>query len=112
MTRIAYEVAAERPLLRIWWQDDDGDLIDFSSGYTFTVKVGQLGSAAALTKTSGITGSAGSGVPGDGTCNVEIAWSAGELALTPGQYTLQITATTGGLDRVAVFPFELRPVIT
>lgn len=112
MSRISYKTSAEKPDLQVWWSDDDDELVDFSSGYTFSLKVGQPGSTAVLTKTTGIVGAAGSGTPGAaGTPNLVVTWSAGELALTAGSYALEITATTGGLDRVAEFPFELRPVV-
>jgi hypothetical protein len=93
MSIVRYHATAERPTLRISWYDDDDALIDFSTGYAFSLKVGNLGSAALLTKTSGITGAATAP-------NVTIAWTAGELALTPGTYTYELTATTSSLDRV------------
>lgn len=96
---LRYYQGAERPALKLWLLDDDGTLIDFSSGYTFSFKVGAPGSVL-LTKTSGIVGAAGAGVEPTGTPNVTISWSAGELAITPGAYSWALTATTGGLDRV------------
>ena len=109
---IRYRRSAERPDLQLWIQDDDGDLIDFSSGYTFEVKIGQLGSAAALTKTLLITGAAGAGTEPTGTPNITIAWSAGELDLTPGYYDMQLTATTAGTDRVFNLPLQITDVVT
>lgn len=84
---LTYHSSAERPEAVITLSDG----VDVTSGYEFTLRVGHPGQAAALEKTSGITG-------GDGT--VTVTWSAGELDLTPADYTLQLTATTGGLDRV------------
>lgn len=109
---VRYHSTADRPALELWLQDDDGTLIDFSSGYTFSFKVGVPGSAALLTKSSGITGAAGAGSEPDGTPNVTITWTAGELALTPGSYTGQLTATSSSLDRVFAFPFQVLDVIT
>jgi hypothetical protein len=97
---IRYHATADRPALKLWLLDDDGALIDFSSGYTFSFKIGVPGSTAELTKTSGITGAAGSGTEPTGTPNVTVTWSAGELAITPAQYTWQLTATNSSLDRV------------
>jgi len=92
---------AEAPSVALWWVDDDGDLIDFSSGYTFTLKLGQRGQAAELTKTTGITGALGTGTEPSGVPNVTVAWSAGELAdVTPGLYEFELTARTGSSDRV------------
>lgn len=113
MTRLSYHSTAELPALELWLQDNDGSLVDFSSGWTFEVKIGQVGSAALLTKTTGITGAAGAGSEPDGTPNVSIAWAAGELALTPGNYALQLTATDGAsLDRVFFVPLRIIDVIT
>lgn len=109
---ISYYKTAERPSLELWLVDDAGDLIDLSSGYTFSLKIGEPGSAALLTKTSGITGAAGAGTEPDGTPNVTVAWTAGELALTPGVYVAQLTATTSSLDRVWTFPIQILDVIT
>lgn len=109
---IRYHTSAERPALEMWIQDDDGTLIDFSSGYTFELKIGATGSAALLTKTTGITGAVGSGTEPTGTPNVSVAWAAGELDITPGAYGLQLTATTGGLDRVFTTPIRITGVIT
>lgn len=97
--RVTYIRNAERPSLALWLLDRAGDLIDFSSNYTFSFKIGERGGTAALTKTTGITGAAGSGTAPTGTPNVTVAWSAGELNLTPGVYLWQLTATTSSTDR-------------
>lgn len=97
---LRYYQGAERPTLRLWLLDDDGTLVDFSAGYTFSLKIGLAGQTPLLTKTSGITGAAGAGVEPTGTPNVVVSWSAGELAITPGAYTWALTANTGGLDRI------------
>lgn len=97
---LRYYAGAERPALKLWLLDDDGTLIDFSSGYTYSFKVGLIGATPLLTKTSGIVGAVGAGVEPTGTPNVTISWSAGELAITPGAYSWALTATTGGLDRI------------
>jgi hypothetical protein len=90
---------AERPTLKLWLVDDNLTLIDFSVGYTFGFKIGAVGATALLNKTSGITGAAGAGTEPVGTPNVTVAWAAGELNITPGNYRWQLVATTGGLDR-------------
>jgi hypothetical protein len=101
MSSLTYYRAAERPAIQLWLQDADGSLLDLSSGYTFSFKIGLVGSAAVFTKTSGITGAAGSGTENNGTPNLTINFTAGELAAIPVRnYTWQVTATTGGLDRV------------
>lgn len=95
---LRYHQGAEEPDCKLWLQDDDGTLIDFSSGYAFEFKVGEAGSVL-LTKSSGIVGAAGAGVEPTGTPNITVSWSAGDLAITPGAYSWQLKATTGGLDR-------------
>jgi hypothetical protein len=107
-----YKRSAERPSASIWWLSEAGSLIDFSTGYTFSLKVGVDGAAAVLTKTTGITGAAGAGTSPTGTPNVTVAWAAAELNLTPGMYTLELTATTGGLDRVLTDTIEILDIIT
>lgn len=91
------------------WLASDGSVIDFSSGYTFQVKVGNPGSAAAFTKTTGITGAATSP-------NITIAWAtSGELnTLTPGAHTLQVkaTRTSDSKERFMTDTIIVLPVIT
>ncbi len=112
MTTVRYFSTAERPALQMWLQDDAGTLIDFSSGYTFSLKIGVAGSTALLTKTSSIAGAVGAGVEPTGTPNVVVTWTAGELALTPGQYQWQLKATNSSLDRVFAGTFVVVDVIT
>lgn len=72
--------------LTVTWEDAAGDPIDMSSGYTFSTKVGTVGTDAVFTKTNGHTGT---------TTGVVIQWAtSGELnTLDGGMYTIQITAT-------------------
>lgn len=103
-----YYKTAERPDIRLWLLDDDGDLVDFSSGYTFAFKLGLPGQAATFTKTSGITGAAGSGTQDSGTPNITISFTAGELdSLTAGTSKWQLRATSGSLDRIYQGDFAL-----
>ncbi|HRD59393.1 hypothetical protein [uncultured Nocardioides sp.] len=114
MPTLTYYRTAERPAIKLWLLDDDGTLIDFSTGYTFEFKLGRPGAAATLTKTTGITGAAGSGTETSGTPNVNVSFTAGELdALVPkGNTTWQLRTTTGGVDRVWQGPFKLLDVIS
>jgi hypothetical protein len=84
----SYIQGADLPDLTFEWRDSTGALINFSSGYTFVLKLGTPGSAATLTKSTTITGAATSP-------NVTVAWAtSGELnTLTPGVYTLDLIAT-------------------
>lgn len=107
MTPITYYKNAEDPSTRIWWLDDDGDLIDLSAVSSWQLKIGQIGETALLTKTTGVTGAAGSGAEPTGIPNVVIVWAAGELNIAAGHYTMQLVATTGGRDRVMTAPFDV-----
>lgn len=110
--KLTYHRSAERPSAKLWLFDDDGTLIDFSSGYTFSLKIGLPGSAALLTKATNIAGAAGAGTEPDGTPNVVVNWTSGELNLTPGRYSWQLTCTTSGLDRVFAGEFVVLETIT
>ena len=113
---VHYYRTAERPDVQFWLRDSAGNLVDFSSGYTFEFKLGQQGSAATFTKSSGITGAAGSGVPppGVGTPNVTMTFTAAENdGLVVGTTTWQIKARTGAsLDRFWQGAFAVHDVIT
>lgn len=100
MSALRYYATADSPVLQMWVYDDNDDLIDFSSGYTFVFKIGNPGETALLTKSSGITGDVGAGEEPTGTPNIVITFTAGQLALAPGTYSWNLTATSASLDRV------------
>lgn len=104
-TKLTYHRGAERPGVGMWLLDDDGTLIDFSVGWTFTLRIGA--GTPLLTKTDGITGAAGAGTAPSGTPNVVVEWSEGDLDLTPGPYTWELTARTGSFDRVFSGSFNI-----
>ena len=111
--KLKYYRTAERPDIKLWLLDDDGELVDFSTGYTFTFKLGTPGATATFTKATGITGAAGSGVEPTGAPNVTLTFAAAELdGLTAGLYTWQLRGTSGTLDRVYQGTFQLLDVIT
>jgi hypothetical protein len=105
-----YYKGAELPDLHLTWEDEDGGVINFAAGWTFSVKVAREGSTtAAFSKSSGITGSASAP-------NVVIAWAtSGELStLAPGRYIVQVVATrsSDSKDRYFQGPLEIRSSIT
>lgn len=112
---LRYYITADKPDIELWLLDDDGDLIDFSTGYTFSFKIGtQVGTTALLTKTSGITGAVGAGSEPDGTPNVVVAFTAGELGTavtTAGNYVWQLTCTKASADRVFTGLWEALAVV-
>ena len=106
---VSYVQGADLPDLTFTWRDRAGALIDFSSGYTFVLKVGTPGSAASLTKSTGITGAATDP-------NVTVAWAtSGELnTLAPGVYSLHLVATrtSDSKQRVLEDRLTVKPAIT
>lgn len=93
MSELTYIANVENPETHLIWKDPTGTLIDFSSGFTFTVKLTQEGQTK-LTKTSGIYGAAT--VP-----NIRISWDVDELEIAPGVYQLWVYARDAATrDRV------------
>jgi hypothetical protein len=110
---LTYYRTAERPALQLWLLDADDNLIDFTTGNTFEFKLGSAGAAAVLTKTSGITGAAGSGTELGGTPNVTITFTPDELLVPADTYRWQLRASApGSLDRVYQGWFYLLDVIS
>lgn len=102
-----YTVGADLPDLVITTLDGSGDPIDFSTGYTFEIKVGRRGETAQFTKTTNVTGGVGS---------VTISWAtSGELnTLTPGLWLVQGKATRGADSKHRFFfaEIDVRSAIT
>lgn len=100
--KVEYIEGADLPDLAITWYDANNNLVDFSSGYNFELKIGQPGKTALITKTTGIGGFATAP-------NVVIAWSTtGELNTLPADtYTAQLKAMriADGKGRPMVFEF-------
>jgi hypothetical protein len=82
---ITYYAGDERP----YWEptvEVEGVTEDLSSGYTFEVNIGATATATpVVTKTTGITGQPAGAIV--------VAWGVGELAIAPGTYVIQLTAT-------------------
>jgi len=105
---IEYIKGAEYPNVEITWLDSAGNVINFSAGWTFTVKIGQAGGAATVTKTTGITGAATAP-------NVIISWAAGELdTLSATTYAMDVIAreTATSKDRVQSAPLTMKAAVT
>lgn len=106
MTAFDYYQGDELGAVNLWWRNSAGALIDFSAGYTWEVRLGNVSGASVLTVTTGITGAAGSGAKPDGVPNIVIAWTAanlGSLTVPVGVneivYPMFLKATTSSLDR-------------
>lgn len=103
---LEYTLADELGDAGLFWYDSNGALIDFSSGYTFSLKVYDDTSTAFFTKSSGITGAAGSLTSDPPTPNVTVAWAtSSELGTitSPGVYPLRLTATRGSDSKTRTF---------
>ena len=97
-----YRKDQELPAVPLEWRDANDDLIDFSTGWTFTVKLALLTapSTVLVTKSSGIAGAATSP-------NISIDWSTSDFStLTPAEsgtsYVAHVYArrTADSKDRV------------
>jgi hypothetical protein len=93
MSAWVYRQDQEVPSFAVNWYDSASALIDFSTGYTFQVLLVTQAGVITVTKTANITGAATAP-------NVTVAWAAGELNITPGEYLLHLKATTGTSDRI------------
>lgn len=96
---LTWHRTAATPPGQLWWTDDLDTLIDFTGVTQWELLIArELGDEAVLTKTTGITGAAGTGTPTDptGTPNVTITLAAGELEpLGTGDYYATLTARPG-----------------
>lgn len=82
---LAYKKADELPAW-VATVSINGTLPDFSTGWTFTVKLATTATATpTLTKSTGITGAA-SGV-------ITVAWGTNELSITEQDYLAHLTGT-------------------
>lgn len=96
-----YIQGADLPDLQLTWQDSTGNVIDFSTGWTFQVKVGKTGQPATFTKTAGIAGTATAP-------NVTVVWADGELdSLSPGAFRVLVTATRNADSKVRKIQTDL-----
>lgn len=106
MSQLSYVAGADLPDAQLKVRNGDETYPDFSSGYTFQIKVAPAGSTtASFTKSTGITGAAGSAT----AANVVVAWStSGELnSLSPGFYTLMLFVTRTSDSKTWPVPYSL-----
>lgn len=103
-----FEIGEELDDIELTWNDSDGVIRNFASGWTFEFKLGLIGSAANLTKTTGIT-------PAATAPNVTIALAANDLDTIPaGDYIGQVRArrTSDNKDLITQFPVTIKAVVT
>jgi len=82
--------AASLPDANFLWLDSTGNPLDFSTGWTFQMKIGQPPNPAQIIKTSGINGFTSI----NGSSNLVVVWAQNELSsLSSGRWYFQITAT-------------------
>src|SRR5262245_6678878 len=83
-----YVQGDDLPDLTLTLEDSAGNLYQFATGWTFSLKVGVPGAAAQFTKSSGITGA-------NTAPNVTVQWAtSGELnSIAAGTWQLMLFAT-------------------
>lgn len=95
---VEYTQGVELPDFTFTWRDFDGAIIDFSSGYTFELRV--LTTPTTI-KTTGITGTAVSP-------NIVVSLDDNEWdTLTPGIYEAQLWATRTSDSKERMLPFHV-----
>jgi len=102
---IEYVVGAELPDQSLVWKDYLGQVINYSTGWTFTLR---LATATTTTKSSGITGAATAP-------NITVTWTAAEWDSVPvGQWQAQLWArrTADSKDRVMPLVVNVKAAIT
>lgn len=109
MQTVIYTQGADLPDLQVTWKNNAGSVIDFSSGWTFELRVGDPAAEAALVKTTGISGAATEP-------NVTIAWAITDDldSLDPDMYTAQLIATRVSDDKQRIMPpfkIKIQPAI-
>jgi hypothetical protein len=104
---VEYEIGEELDDLAVTWTDSSGAIRNFASGWTFEFKLGVLGSAAVLTKTTGITGAATAP-------NVTISFAPEELVVASNTYVGQLRARRGSdsKDLFTQFDMTVKAVVT
>lgn len=112
MYELRYKSGAEKPDAKFWLYDDDGTPLDLSDvGYTFTFKIGKLGQAAVLTKTTGITGAAQTGEEPTGVPAVTIVWAVDDLKLSSGSWKWELIIRNTVKDRFFFGDFDILRII-
>jgi len=103
--------AANLPSANFLWLDSSGNPLDFSSGWTFSMKIGQPPNSYAILKTTGLLGLTST----NGSSNLIVTWANNELSnLTSGRWYFQITATqtSNGAQRILTgsIKFDFAPM--
>lgn len=103
-----FEIGEELDDIELTWTDAEGGLRPFLTGWTFEFKIGLVGSAANVTKSTGITGA-------NTAPNIIIALAANDLdAIPAGEYIGQVKAhrTADNKDLITQFPVTINAVVT
>lgn len=83
------------------WYDADGNLIDFSSGWTFEADFVETKTGDLVDTFTGFTGSATSP-------NIARGWAVDDLSQDPGEYILYVTATRTSDNKKRKAHFHIR----
>jgi hypothetical protein len=117
MTTIEVVDGESLPSLGLFVRENGSLLTGLASGHTFEMKIADSDGTVVFTKTTGVTGQTGSGVPPNGTPNVVVQWNASpsELAALSGGSTyaaqLKITRTSDSRSRYYQFTVYCRAAL-
>jgi len=112
-TRTVIYKSRERPGLGLYWLDTLGDPVDFTTAgsWTYAITVEQDGTTSTLTGAS-VTANASPTADTGSSADVPtltMTFAAGALDnLAVGPAVLRVAATAAGLDRLGVWPVEVR----
>lgn len=117
MTTIEVIDGESLPSLGLFVRENGSLLTGLDSGHTFEMKIADSGGTLVFTKTTGITGQVGNGIPPTGTPNVVVQWNANpsELASLNGGETydaqLRITRIADSRNRYYQFHIYCRSAL-
>lgn len=97
--------ASSLPDASFRWLDSSGAPINFTTGWTFSMKIGQPPNLYQVVKTTGFTGGAGA----NNTANLVVVWGNNELVnLTAGRWYFQLTATQTSTGKQRILTGSIR----
>lgn len=103
--------ASSLPDASFRWLDAAGSPINFTTGWSFSMKIAQPPNSVQVTKTAGFVGGNGA----NNAANLVVVWADDELAnLTAGRWYFQLTATEliSGKQRILTgsIRFDFQPM--
>jgi hypothetical protein len=100
--RFTYRRGAALPGITLYWDDGDGEPIDFSAGYTLSIELVPDDGGTTIDPDAVLTG-------GDGTFG--IAWAVDDLDIPAGRYTLKPRAVENATSKPRDFNQDEFPIV-